>query len=388
MDTEMYEGAKTQFVGEQIWGLRDNDKNEEAINPWRKDVILKMDETKLFKEKLMERMKSAGFSGNIDDKAKSLAFLKECCSEAGVSILPQTLKNWVNSGSVNVDSRGRANFYKLCFALKMNLYETKAFFHKALLTRPFNYKDLYESVCCFCLNTNRRYQDVERLVQQIQNLPPRKTDAVWGNTTMIGSCIEKCRTEDELIKYWTVNSAGFTRQKETARAEVESLLYRCYDAAEIYYADCGWKYSNPDELLGAMFGFNARAVKDGKKLYAKAISESDFPPAIRRNFPQREQIKNILDDDANVSDDVLRKALIAFSFFEFYALDPDADFEDFEDELNSRLEKCGYIRSYWRNPYDWIFAHCATQENPLRALQELVEEFITKPANKRQAALY
>ena len=137
-----------------------------------------------------------------------------------------------------------------------------------------------------------------------------------------------------------------------------------------------------------MFGFNARAVKDGKKLYAKAISESDFPPAIRRNFPQREQIKNILDDDANVSDDALRKALIAFSFFEFYALDPEADFKDFEEVLNSQLEKCGYIRAYWRNPYDWIFAHCATQENPLRALQELVEEFVTKPPNERQATPY
>lgn len=387
MYTEMFDGAKTQFVGEQIWGLRDTDDNESKMMPWRKDVILKMDETKLFKEKLDERMKAAGFSGDINDQAKSLAFLKECCKNAGVSILPQTLKNWVSSGSVNVDSRSRANFYKLCFALKMNLSETTAFFHKALLTRPFNYKDLYESVCCFCLNTNRRYQDVERLVKQIQELPPYKTDVVWGSTAMIGSCIKKCRTEDELINYWILNSAGFTHQKETARAEVKSLLYRCYEAASVYYADCGWKYNNPDELLGAMFGFNARAVKDGKKLYAKAISESDFPPAIRRNFPQREQIKNILDDNANVSDDVLRKALIAFSFFEFYASDPNADFEDFEEVLNSRLEKCGFIRSYWRNPYDWMFWHCATQENPLRTLQEFVEEFVTNPANKRQSAL-
>ena len=61
MDTGMYDGAKTQFVGEQIWGLRDND-DEEAIIPWRKDVILKMDETKLFKEKLYERMKRAYLS--------------------------------------------------------------------------------------------------------------------------------------------------------------------------------------------------------------------------------------------------------------------------------------------------------------------------------------
>lgn len=388
MYTEMFDGAKTQFVGEQIWGLRDTDDNESKMMPWRKDVILKMDETKLFKEKLDERMKAAGFSGDINDQAKSLAFLKDCCKNEGVSILPQTLKNWVSSGSVNVDSRSRANFYKLCFALKMNLSETTAFFHKALLTRPFNYKDLYESVCCFCLNTNRHYQDVERLVKQIQELPPYKTDVVWGSTAMIGSCIKKCRTEDELINYWILNSAGFTHQKATARAEVKSLLYRCYEAASIYYADCGWKYSNPDELLGAMFGFNARAVKDGKKLYAKAISESDFPPAIRRNFPQREQIKNILDDNANVSDDVLRKALIAFSFFEFYASDPNADFEDFEEVLNSRLEKCGFIRSYWRNPYDWMFWHCATQDNPLCALQELVEEFVTKPADKRQLALH
>lgn len=384
MDTGIYDGAKTQFIGEQIWGLRDNDDNEEEITPWREDEIAKMDETKLFKEKLDERMKARGFSADISNQADALAFLKECCDKAGVSILPQTLKNWVNSGKYSVDNRSRSNFYKLCFALKMNLDETKAFFHKALLTRPFNYKDLYESVCCFCLNTNRLYKDVERLVQQIQSIPSPKTDTVWRNTALIGSCIERCRTEDELVEYWMQNSAGFTHHRETATEEVKALLNRCYTAATSYYAEGSWTCSNPDELLGAMFGFNARAVKDGKNLYAKAISESDFPPAIRRNFPQREQIKNILNNKA--SDDVLRKALIAFSFFEYYALEDEPDFEEFEEILNSRLEKCGYIRTYWRNPYDWIFGHCATQIEPLCSLQELVEDFVVKPADKRRSA--
>lgn len=383
MGTGINDGAKTQLFGDRIWGLPDNNDNEEAIIPWRKDVITQMDETRLFKEKLDERMKAIGFSAAINNQADAVAFLKECCDKAGVSILSQTLKNWVTSGKYSVDSRSRSNFYKLCFALEMNLDETKAFFHKALLTRPFNYKDLYEAVCCFCLNTNRSYRDVERLVQQIQGMPPQKTDTSWRNTALIGSYIERCRTEDELVEYWMLNSAGFTHQRETATVEVKALLNRCYTAATSYYAEGSWTCSNPDELLGAMFGFNARAVKDGKNLYAKAISESDFPPAIRRNFPQREQIKNILNNKA--SDDVLRKALIAFSFFEYYALEDDPDFEEFEEMLNLRLEKCGYIRTYWRNPYDWIFAHCATQIEPLRSLQELVEDFVVKPAGKRQS---
>lgn len=376
MYTEMYEGRNTEYYGEQIWGTHDSDEDEDEVILWSKDFILKMDETDLFKEKLYNQMQISGYTGNIDNQEAALVYLKNSCSDAGVLIQPQTLKNWVVHGKASTDSRGRKNIFKLCFALRMNLGNTKDFFHKALFTRPFNYKDLYESVCCFCLNTNRRYQDVERLVRIIEGLPPQKYNNEWRSTVKIGSCIEQCRTEDELIRYWCVNSADFERQKLTATEEVMSLFEQCKDAARNYYGDDNWDYNSADKLLGAMFGINPRVVKDGIRPLCKVFSESDFPPAIKRNFPQREQIKNI--KNGNATDDVLRKALIAFSFFKFFASIKEPEFEDFEDELNNRLERCGFIQLYWRNPYDWMFAFCATQEEPLIALQRLVEEFVRK----------
>lgn len=33
------------------------------------------------------------------------------------------------------------------------------------------------------------------------------------------------------------------------------------------------------------------------------------------------------------------------------------------------------MQHYWRNPYDWMFGHCAFQEEPLEALREIIEVF-------------
>lgn len=372
MYTKICDGQETQRIGDQCWG------NDADDFEWGIEFLRTLDEREIFKEKLAECMVAAGYQGDIRDQTATVAFLKKCCKSAGVSILTQNLRNWVHSGTVNTDQRGRTNIYKLCFALKMTATETMMFFYKALFTRPFNFKDLHEAVCFFCLNTHRSYQDVERLVDKIQQIPRIETAGSITHTEMIGKSIALCTTEDELIDYWIQNSAGYTQYRQTATEEVKSLLLRCYHTAESYY---GWKYNNPDELLGALFGFNARAVKSGKRIYGKAISESDLPPAVKRNFPQRQQIENILDNSA--SDDVLRKALIALSFFEFYASNPDAEFDEFIDLLNERLEKCGYVRFYFKNPYDWMFAHCATFDEPLDALQGMVEKAVTEPARKK-----
>lgn len=372
MYTKLYDGELTQLIGDQCWNGEDEDF------AWSIEYLHTLDEREVFKEKLAERMTAAGYRGDLHDQAAAVAFLNKCCKTAGVSILTHNLKHWVSAGTVNIDQRGRTNVYKLCFALKMTAAETRTFFHKALLTRPFNFKDLHEAVCFFCLNTHKSYQDVERLVAKIQQMPPKETATTIAHTELIGRGIASCKTEDELIDYWAHNSAGFTQYRQTATEEFKVLLLRCYGTAEKCF---GWKYRNPDELLGALFGFNARVVKEGKKLYSKAISESDLPPAVKRNFPQRQQIEQILKNKA--SDDVLRKALVALSFFEFYASNPEGEFDQFIDLLNIRLEKCGYIQFYFRNPYDWLFLHCATFDDPLESLHRMVEMAVTRTDRKK-----
>lgn len=389
MYSKMCEGEKTQLANEQIWGLPDNDESDDDLL-WSSEYISQMDETKLFLEKLSERMRATGFDGNIDDLPAAHAFLKKCCKDAAVSIGRGTLANWLETGCVSTDARGRENIYKLCFALKMNADETRDFFHKALLTRPFNYKSLYESVCFFCLNTGRTYPDVERLVQEIQSSPQKEAEYFCDPTVKIGENIESYKTEEELIVYWLQNSAGFTDYRHTAIKKANSLIQNCYKAAKSYYnrddlkynngddrksnSDDDLKYKSPDRLLGAMFGINPRASQKGKFLNPKAFSESDFPPAIKRNFPQRQQINNIL--HGTPTDDVLRKVLIAFTFFDCFTRDPIPDFDFFEEQINECLEECGYVGMYCRNPYDWMFMHCATEDDPLLALHELIGEFV------------
>lgn len=43
--------------------------------------------------------------------------------------------------------------------------------------------------------------------------------------------------------------------------------------------------------------------------------------------------------------------------------------------MNSLLNECGYVRLYWKNPYDWMIGHCAASEKPLERLRELIDEF-------------
>ena len=53
-------------------------------------------------------------------------------------------------------------------------------------------------------------------------------------------------------------------------------------------------------------------------------------------------------------------------------------FDEFVDETNELLARCGYVQLYWRNPYDWMFGYCAnaidSDEDPLDQFRMLIEE--------------
>ena len=47
-------------------------------------------------------------------------------------------------------------------------------------------------------------------------------------------------------------------------------------------------------------------------------------------------------------------------------------FNGFADEVDTILAQCGYIQMYWRHPYDWMFGFCASTDEPLDALREII----------------
>ena len=307
----------------------------------------------------------------------------------GADISRQTLTHWLSTGRVAHNTVARENIYKLCFALNMNAHQTEEFFLKAYLDRPFNYKNLYETVCFFCLNHQGqyRYSDVARIKAEIEAASPLVSNESPEFTVMIRRSLKSCSTEEDLMEYWRRQSASFGPVKHTAKSEVNALLKRCY---EVVPEDRKKRIKKPGALLEEIFDYRARGVAGGKKVHSFSIAKSSLPDSIKLNFPDPQKIWKILKDieknTDKATDDMLRKTIIALNFYAYYAAEglrkknprkygqpSKMPFEEFTVQLNLCLERCGYLRIYWQNPYDWMFGYCAKQKDPITALRKIIE---------------
>lgn len=359
-----------------------------------KAYIDTLNSTSIFSEAMIAATKNAGFNGDSDDKNQLASYVLNKCKTENIAISRQNIMNWLSGGMPASSSVGRENVYKLCFALGMNEQQTGEFFLKAYLERPFNYKNITEAVYYFCLKNNLKYSDAVALIDTVKAMPCTETESRDEVTENIGNVIDSLRDEKALIKYLTENQSAFSNENKTATDEINRLLEKCKSFAEkehqlTFPHEEPITVKNTDELLNIIYGYSARATEgvEGKKgkltpkaVYRESISESSFPELIKRNFPQRQQFENILKGKASF--DVIRKALIMLNFYHFFAealisgVDTeDGLFDEFTDEMNEVLLKCGYVQLYWRNPYDWMIGYCACAQNPLSELRSLIDEY-------------
>ena len=334
-----------------------------SSDPFEIDQVIRSFQNKSnFIEKLLIQLEKKGYSGPSDNERAIIAFLKECYAEANIDYVDRTLKNWLASGKPSTNKDGRKNILRLCFALGLTVEETANFFHFALFEPAFNFKDLFEASCYFCMNNGRPYSDVEELIKTIDALPKGEGPESTLATVRVGEEIKSITDENAFINYWISNCISFARQKVTATEEAKHLLSECYGIATEYCErmrlsdkDTGnWprRVNSPDKLLLVIYGFFGRAtqsVKDaskaaGKKrvqFYTKRIAKSDFPDSVKRNFPQRRQIQFI--EEGTATYDILRKAIIVLHFFSFFAslenkgFPTDGCYEDYTDSINSLL---------------------------------------------------
>ena len=297
-----------------------------------------------------------------------------------------TVKNWLKKAPPTANQAGRENVYTLCFAFGLNANQTKEFFLKAYLERPFNYKNIHEAVYFFCMNNGLTYVDAVRIIKEIESVPvDSKKEDVEVVTEQVGYAISLMTSEDDLIKYLVANRSGFTVQSQTASNKIEELIEECKALAKKEYKllhNGDLSVENVDELLTVITGYYARETINGEKLYKQSISKSKLPELIRKNFPQREQFKQI--EKGKASFDTIRKVLIILKFYSFFAdalIHKAEDLEnglfyEFVDETNALLAECGYVQLYWRNPYDWLFGYCAYgAANPLDEFKNVIDVF-------------
>lgn len=340
-----------------------------------------------------------GFKGEESDADGLAKFVFERGNERNVTLSSlNTLKNWLKKAPPSGSQQGRENVYALCFALGLNASKTEEFFLKAYLERPFNYKNINEAVYFFCLNNKLPYSKAEEMIQKIEVESYVENADVEQeiNTVEVGNAISKMKNEDELIKYLVENRSAFEKtQNQTAIAKTKELYKECKELVNENLVNKNLANKDPerlhiegeitsiDKLLEAITGYNARETYNGEKVYKTSISKSKLPAAVRKNFPQREQFKQI--EKGTASFDVIRKFLIMLKFYHFFAsaliknakkLEENSLFCEFVDETNEMLEKCGYVQLYLHNPYDAVFAYCAYgAANPLDEFKNVIYEF-------------
>ena len=355
-----------------------------------REWIESLDEVKTFYRYVYLYAHENGFKGEESDADGLAKFVFERGNKRNVTLSSlNTLKNWLKKAPPSGSQQGREKVYALCFALGLDASKTEEFFLKAYLERPFNYKNINEAVYFFCLKNKLPYSKAKEMIQKIEAKPDVENKDAEQVTEQVGLAISKMNSEDELIKYLVENRSAFEKQNQTAKAKIKELYEECKELAKEHaekypgQLHIEGEIQNIDNLLEAITGYNARATYNGEKVYKTSISKSKLPAAVRKNFPQREQFKQIEKDEASF--DVIRKFLIMLKFYHFFAnaliekaeeLEKNSFFREFVDETNEMLAKCGYVQLYLRNPYDAVFAYCAYgAANPLDEFKNVIYEF-------------
>lgn len=334
------------------------------------------------------------FNGDLNNQNDIFKFVKYCYADAGVkgdkkngafSYNPGVIEKWIKG---NIPSpRSREEIFRFCLCIKMNEEQVTEFILKGCLTKPFNFKNISESVYYFCFNNGKSYKDYVRIMEKIESSEYKENQFPENDTVKIGESIHNIQDEEKLIDYLTFNKAGFSKQNQTALSLLTELVENSVDFAEwergLLPSDYGISEIKSKQdiaaILNIILGFEARANEKGKDVYKKKIADSNFPKLIKENFPQPQQIQNLLKSGVG-SPEMIRKTIILFTFYNMFSelkknkLDYSDGkyFNGFADEVDTILAQCGYIQMYWRHPYDWMFGFCASTDEPLDALREII----------------
>ena len=286
------------------------------------------------------------------------------------------IQNWLEVSPPNDSDQSRDNVYRLCFALEMNAVETEAFFLKSYLCRPFNFKDRKECVYYFCLNTKRNYSDAERLITKVESMSPTCVDKNV-ETRNIGIALSEIIEEEDFLKEMPKYIYQKSDQQHTVRKEIIELDKKCRKIAKI---------EGRVSLLNFIYYDKQRQIGNKFLSREKCLGE-EFPEYITTNFPLEITLSNIINHKI-VSNDRCRKLLVLLHFFEFYGHQhclsvqkgtpySDVDlaplYRQFEMSLDEKLNKCGFVELYYRNPYDAFFLSCAKKKDPLYEFRKMID---------------
>ncbi len=404
------DGDNTKFAKDVILKAQLDNNPEELI-----EFLTELSNKPLFSDGIIDACISHGFKGAentneikkavkkyIVDKAKEKRIIEDANS---IKAFDENLRLWLNTGVIwNDNETSRINVYKLCFALDMTLLEVEEFFLKKYLYRPFNLRDIHETVYFFAFNNSKDYVYAENLYEVISR---SYVKSIKKNSNEMMTCdfrcdLENITDEDEFIDYCKLNSGFFNQYNNTAILNVnyyiddifEKLnkkrddIDRIVEISELLKIIYGlknqneeWTHEERESVLSTNEFLKNLKEKLPKKLGVRIPSEVEIGK-IRKYYNSNKQFDESKTKERPSSDSV-RKSLVLMSFYNFFMDrlndDPKENFEDYVFEIDSILDVCGYIQSYARNPFDWLFLYCARQEYPIDTFHEILVEFIDLP---------
>lgn len=341
--------------------------------------------------------------GSIPEDELSI-FIDKCVEERGIKQFKKivikfkaNVRNWLGGSNPQGNETSRDNMFILCFALDFTVEETEEFFSKVYLNRPYDGRNVSEAVYLFCMNNHLPYEKVEELSKRANDiLKAKKEEELKSDIThtkILNDMILRIKSEHDFLAFVEINSGNFYAESSegignrTAMKKYEELLN---DAKErLKEAKKLAKKPSNAAILDDIYHIDREQTnKGGKKITVNG--DSKFVEVVKHNFPSKQTMSNIKNNKSTY--DAIRKALILLKFYCFFKkvenskANGDMDFEDFWKETNDMLYECGYALLYPRNPYDWIFLHCAACSHdkncdvdlyqPLDELRDIIDNML------------
>ncbi len=309
--------------------------------------------------------------------------------------VPSSLEGWIVDGIIpGYTGQSRPNVYKLCFALEMNEVQTIDFFARSYFDTPFNWKRAEEAIYFFCLKYNKPYSKAEEIKNKVISNDSKlyicrdfssENVEYNGETNLVGEDIKNIETEEALLQYISENKKSDIKIGKTVKKEINDLLSeirknisapildRIRDDDEsilVGYAANELVDISENDILSMIYGHNPQKGFKNKS----PIEYKDFPKCITDKWPKSMTLSNI---EQNKGFYDSRRMLIILNFFNFFTVNDNLESncaEEFFDETNELLVKCGFNSLYWRNPFDLLFYYCAQEEDPIAVFGYLIDK--------------
>ena len=372
-------------------------------------LINEISEKNVFLEGIKRIIVAKGYEGDTEDAAsmrnylQSLFIKNKVVDENDRPIVNRvTLGNWLEGSVPGDDVTNRPNVFALCFALELTLRETMEFFVKSYLNIPFNYGGVREGGYYYCFNEGFGYSKARELICEIEKTANNFDDSVEDAnfTYNAQNNIMTLQNDEELMKVIMGNYSNMRMRLVRVNNKDKFVLQDnkgALNELRLLVEESIVKVKNDKYSISKNAGIETviSDIYDGYQdfIHNNACCEDyvsfsklkSLPKKIRTNIPSKKAIHDLFKDGTVKKHDNIRKAILLRNFYNFYmdleksGEECKQDYrEEFICELDCRLERCGYLRTYAKNPYDCLFMICANQEEPLQAFRYIMGKYVEK----------